>query len=95
MTFSEAWPRRAPGIYEDVSRSEHVRVRAFDEFGNPIELEAEGYLARAIQHENDHLNGVLFTDRLSPLRRQFLKKALDIQFFPELTEVRTRIGAPP
>ncbi len=66
-----------PGIYEDVSRALQIRVRGFDVFGNPIELTANDYLARAIQHENDHLNGVLFTDRLSPLRRQFLKKALD------------------
>jgi peptide deformylase len=42
-----------------------------------VEIEAEGYLARALQHENDHLNGVLFTDRLSPLRRQFLRRSLD------------------
>jgi len=66
-----------PGIYEDVKRPLHVRVRGQDENGRPVEIEAEGYLARAIQHEADHLNGVLFTDRLSPLRRQFLRKALD------------------
>lgn len=66
-----------PGIYEDVTRSQRVRVRGQDEHGEPVEIRAEGYLARAIQHEADHLNGVLFTDRLSPLRRQFLKKALD------------------
>jgi peptide deformylase len=66
-----------PGIYEDVRRAQCVRVRGQDEHGRPVEIEAEGYLARAIQHENDHLNGVLFTDRLSPLRRQFLRKSLD------------------
>lgn len=66
-----------PGIYEDVKRALRVRVRGQDEHGAPFEIEAEGYLARAIQHETDHLNGVLFTDRLSPLRRQFLKKDLD------------------
>jgi peptide deformylase len=66
-----------PGIYEDVTRALRVRVRGQDEYGEPVEIRAEGYLARAIQHEADHLNGVLFTDRLSPLRRQFLKKALD------------------
>lgn len=66
-----------PGIYEDVKRALRVRVRGQDEHGRPVEIEAEGYLARAIQHENDHLNGVLFTDRLSPLRRQFLRKDLD------------------
>jgi peptide deformylase len=66
-----------PGIYEDVDRSLRVRLRGQDEYGRAVEIRAEGYLARAIQHEADHLNGVLFTDRLSPLRRQFLKRALD------------------
>ncbi len=66
-----------PGIYEDVTRSLVVRVRARDEHGAPVEIEAEGYLARAIQHEIDHLDGVLFVDRLSPLRRQFLRRALE------------------
>lgn len=66
-----------PGIYEDVKRALKVRVRGLDEKGRPIEIEAEGYLARAIQHEADHLNGVLFTDRLSPLKRQFLRRSLD------------------
>jgi peptide deformylase len=66
-----------PGIYEDVSRALRVRVRGSNEHGEPLDIVAEGYLARAIQHEADHLNGVLFTDRLSPLRRQFLKKSLD------------------
>jgi peptide deformylase len=66
-----------PGIYEEVDRSTRVRLRGADEHGKPVELEAAGYLARAIQHEVDHLNGVLFVDRLSPLKRQFLKKQLD------------------
>jgi len=66
-----------PGIYDDVTRSLEVRVRAHDEHGRPFELDAEGYLARAIQHEIDHLDGVLFVDRLSPLKRQFLRRALE------------------
>jgi peptide deformylase len=66
-----------PGIYEDVNRAVQIGVRAFDEFGKAFELEPEGYLARAIQHEIDHLEGVLFIDRLSPLRRQFLRRALE------------------
>ena len=75
-----------PGIYEDISRSLRCRVRGRDEFGEPVEFEAEGYLARAIQHEADHLNGVLFTDRLSPLRRQFLRKPLDALARGEMPE---------
>ena len=66
-----------PGIYDDVTRSFEVKVRAQNEHGQPIELTADGYLARAIQHEIDHLDGVLFVDRLSPLKRQFLRRALE------------------
>ena len=65
-----------PGIYEDVTRSLRIKVRAVDELGRPLDLDAEGYLARAVQHELDHLDGVLFVDRLSPLRRQFLRRSL-------------------
>jgi len=66
-----------PGIYEDVKRARSVRVRAFDEFGRPVEFAAEGYLARAIQHEVDHLDGVLFVDRISALKRALLKRRLE------------------
>ena len=66
-----------PGIYEDVVRADALRLCALDEHGRPFERRVEGYLARAIQHEADHLDGVLFTDRLSPLRRQFLRRDLD------------------
>lgn len=66
-----------PGIYEDVERAAELYVRAFDEKGQLFERRVEGYLARAIQHESDHLDGVLFTDRLSPLKRQFLRRQLD------------------
>jgi len=75
-----------PGIYEDVSRALRIMVRAVDEFGQPLELEPEGYLARAIQHEVDHLDGVLFIDRLSPLRRQFLRQQLSALERGELPE---------
>lgn len=66
-----------PAIYEDVSRSLRIRLKALDEHGQPFERDAEGYLARAIQHEIDHLDGILFVDRLSPLKRQFLKRDLE------------------
>jgi peptide deformylase len=66
-----------PGVYEDVSRAYAIAVRAHEEHGQEYDLRAEGYLARAIQHEIDHLDGVLFIDRLSPLRRQFLRRALE------------------
>ena len=66
-----------PGILEEVQRATSVRVRGLDEWGQPLERVVTGYLARAIQHETDHLDGVLFTDRLSLLKRQFLKRDLD------------------
>ena len=66
-----------PGITEEVERSLSVRLVGSDEHGQPIDRVIHGYLARAIQHETDHLDGVLFTDRLSPLKKQFLRRDLD------------------
>jgi len=66
-----------PGIAEEVQRALSVRLRGFDEHGAPVDRVVEGYLARAVQHEADHLDGVLFVDRLSPLKKQFLRKDLD------------------
>jgi peptide deformylase len=66
-----------PGIREDVVRSEWIRVRYQDLEGQVHELEADGLLARALQHEIDHLNGILFIDRLSPARRGLLKNSLE------------------
>ncbi|MGD1821313.1 MAG: peptide deformylase [Pleomorphochaeta sp.] len=54
-----------PGVYAYLSRSERVTVQAQDEKGKTFRLEADNLLARAIQHENDHLNGILFADRLN------------------------------
>jgi peptide deformylase len=65
-----------PGIYEDVKRSERVRVRALDLHGDVVELAADGWVARILQHEIDHLDGVLFIDRIGPMRRALLRKRL-------------------
>ena len=54
-----------PGLYGNVKRPKSVRVSAYDLSGKSIETEVDGFLARVIQHENDHLNGVLFFDRMS------------------------------
>jgi len=68
-----------PGIYADVTRAERIRVRAQDRNGDAYEMEADGLLAVCIQHEMDHLDGKLFVDYLSPLKRQMVKKKLDKQ----------------
>lgn len=65
-----------PGIYDKLERAERISVRAFDCDGRPFELEAEGMLAVCIQHEMDHLDGKLFVDYLSELKRQLIRKRL-------------------
>ena len=65
-----------PGFYEPVERAEHIRVAALDKEGKPFTLQAEGLLAVCIQHECDHLDGKLFVDYLSGLKRQRIKKKL-------------------
>jgi peptide deformylase len=68
-----------PGIYEPVTRAEHIKVRALDRHGKPFELEARGLLATCIQHEVDHLNGIVFVDHLSRLKRSRIKKKIEKQ----------------
>jgi peptide deformylase len=63
-----------PGIRDLVERSVNVRVRGLTETGEVRELEADGLLSRILQHEIDHLNGILFLDRLSPLKRSMAMK---------------------
>jgi len=65
-----------PGIREDITRAERVKVRGQDIHGELIEFETGGLLSRAMQHEMDHLNGVLFIDHMSPIRRRLLAKKL-------------------
>jgi len=66
-----------PGIFETVSRAEQITVRALDRDGNAMEITAEGLLAVCIQHEMDHLEGKLFVDYLSELKRQRIRKRLE------------------
>lgn len=68
-----------PGVYEPVERAEHIRLKTQDRDGNPLEMEAEGLLAVCIQHEMDHLEGKLFVDYLSELKRQRIRKKLEKQ----------------
>ena len=65
-----------PGVHEEVDRAERVRVRAVDVTGTAFELEADGLLAIAIQHEHDHLEGKLLVDHLSLLRRRLVHRAM-------------------
>ena len=65
-----------PGIYADVTRSDVITVQALDRHGKPFTLEVDGVLAVCIQHEMDHLDGKLFVDYLSPLKREMVRKKL-------------------
>lgn len=66
-----------PGFYETVKRPDHVIIRALDRNGEAFELEDNALLAVCIQHEIDHLDGKLFVDYLSPLKRQRIRKKLE------------------
>lgn len=66
-----------PGAYDTVTRAEKVTVKALDRFGTPIEIKGEGLLGECLQHEIDHLNGKLFVDLLSPLKRAIARRKLD------------------
>lgn len=66
-----------PGFFEKVTRAEHIRVKALNREGQSFEFEARDLLAVCIQHEMDHLNGKLFVDYISPLKRQRIKKKLE------------------
>ena len=68
-----------PNQFAPVTRASRVAVRYTDENGAPREIEGDGLLARCLQHEIDHLDGILFTDHLSRLKREMLLKKLDKQ----------------
>lgn len=66
-----------PGAYDKVIRAEKVKIKALNRLGQPIEIEGDGLLGECIQHEIDHLNGKLFVDLLSPLKRAMARRKLD------------------
>ena len=66
-----------PGFFEKVKRAENIKVKAVNRDGDSFELDADDLLAVCIQHEMDHLEGKLFVDYLSPLKRQRIKKKMD------------------
>jgi peptide deformylase len=86
-----------PGFFETVQRAERIRVRALDRQGEPLELEADGLLSVCIQHEMDHLDGRLFVDHLSELKRERFKKRLRKKArrgAEEASEVASRSSVP-
>jgi peptide deformylase len=78
-----------PGLYRQVKRPEQVIIAAFDLAGKPFRLEVDGLLARVVQHENDHLDGVLFTDRLSVTQKADVRQALE-EFEVEFSQKRSQ-----
>ena len=77
VTVTDEGCLSVPGFYEEVQRPRKILVKALDRDGQPYELIAEGLLAVCIQHECDHLNGKLFVDYLSNLKRDRIKKKLE------------------
>ena len=74
-----------PGIFAEVERARTIRVSAVDIEGKPISFEASGLTSRVVQHELDHLDGVLFIDRLPPVTRDRIKKRIQKEGFPKET----------
>ena len=72
-----------PGIFSPVTRAEWVHVEARDPDGKPLASDARGLGARVLQHEIDHLDGVLFIDRLDPVTRDRIKRKIRKEGFPE------------
>ena len=63
-----------PDVVAEVNRASQIEIKGYDLDGNEVHYEAEGYLARAFQHEMDHLNGILFWDNLAKMKRDILKR---------------------
>jgi peptide deformylase len=74
-----------PGVFGVIERSKTVTVKAMDAEGKPVSLEVTGLKARIVQHELDHLDGVLFIDRLPPVTRDRIKKKIQKEGFPKET----------
>ena len=82
-----------PGIYDKVKRAERIRVRALNRDGKQIELDADGLLAVCIQHEMDHLDGKLFVDYLSDLKRTRIRKKLEKERRESPSTARAKVPA--
>ncbi|MDB6097448.1 MAG: peptide deformylase [Gammaproteobacteria bacterium] len=83
-----------PGIYDKLSRATRIRVRALGRDGQPFEMDAEGLLGVCIQHEMDHLEGKLFVDYLSELKRTLIRRRLEKERKQRSTGSDSRAHAP-
>ncbi len=83
-----------PGIYDKVTRAERIRVRTLDREGKSTEFDADGLLAVCIQHEIDHLDGKLFVDYLSDLKRTRIRKKLEKEKKDRGTSSRAKVSTP-
>jgi peptide deformylase len=83
-----------PGIYDKLTRATRIRVRALRQDGQPFEMDAEGLLAVCIQHEMDHLEGKLFVDYLSELKRTLIRRRLEKERKQRSTGRDSRAHAP-
>jgi peptide deformylase len=83
-----------PGIYDKLTRATHIRVRALNLAGETVEMDAEGLLGVCIQHEMDHLEGKLFVDYLSELKRQLIRRRLEKERRQRSTGGDFRASAP-
>ena len=82
-----------PGVFELVERADHIRIQTLDRDGERIEMEASDLLAVCIQHEIDHLDGKLFVDYLSPLKRARIRKKLEKEQRQSQTGTQGRSGS--
>ena len=71
-----------PGFFANIRRKDHVRVSALNRKGKRFTIEADGMLSRVLQHEIDHLDGILFFDRLRQLKKELLVKQINERFVP-------------
>ena len=83
-----------PDIYDKVQRATHIRVRALGRDGNPFEIAADGLLAVCLQHEMDHLDGKLFVDYLSELKRQLIRRRLEKERKQRSSGSEARVAKP-
>ncbi len=83
-----------PGIYDKLARAARIRVRALGRDGQPFEMDAEGLLGVCIQHEADHLEGKLFVDYLSELKRTLIRRRLEKERKQRSTGSDLRASAP-